>query len=66
MYRQDDKAFDSVILAGGFGSRMAPLTDSIPKPMLPIFTISAFERNIKHLRQNGFMKTRKSAKTSRN
>ncbi len=57
MNKQDDKKFDSVILAGGFGSRMNPLTDSLPKPMLPIFGISAYERNLALLRKSGFMRT---------
>ncbi len=49
--------FDSVILAGGFGRRLAPLTDTLPKPMLPIAGESAFLRNLKHLRKNGFNHT---------
>ena len=49
--------FDSVILAGGFGRRLAPLTDSLPKPMLPIAGESAFERNVRFLRSNGFFST---------
>jgi dTDP-glucose pyrophosphorylase len=28
--------FSALIMAGGFGMRMRPLTDSVPKPMLPI------------------------------
>ena len=49
--------FDSVILAGGFGKRMNPLTDSMPKPMLPVAGISAFERNLELLRRHGFIST---------
>ncbi len=49
--------FDSVILAGGFGRRLSPLTDNIPKPMLPINGKSAFERNLEMLRAQGFMNT---------
>ncbi len=49
--------FDSVILAGGFGHRLSPLTDTIPKPMLPINGKSAFEHNIDMLRRQGFMNT---------
>lgn len=54
---QENQKFDSVILAGGFGKRLAPLTDSLPKPMLPICGTSAFERNIALLRKNGFFMT---------
>ncbi|MBE6684000.1 MAG: hypothetical protein E7595_07670 [Ruminococcaceae bacterium] len=53
----EKEKFDSVILAGGFGKRLEPLTDSIPKPLLPIFGVSAFERNIELLRKHGFRHT---------
>ncbi len=49
--------FDSVILAGGFGSRMSPLTDSIPKPLLPVGGIPAFLRILGSLRRHGFVST---------
>ncbi len=56
---QEAKAeyFDSLILAGGFGKRLSPLTDTIPKPMLPIAGRSAFERNLDLLRKCGFLHT---------
>ncbi len=49
-----EKRFDSVILAGGFGKRLSPLTDTIPKPLLSIANESAFLRNLKLLRKHGF------------
>ncbi|MBO4452501.1 MAG: NTP transferase domain-containing protein [Clostridia bacterium] len=49
--------FDSVILAGGFGKRMMPLTASIPKPMLPVAGEPAFARILALLRKNGFRST---------
>ena len=56
MYHEKPK-FDSVILAGGFGKRLNPLTDSLPKPMLPIASKPALERNLGLLRKYGFNST---------
>ena len=53
----EKEKFDSVILAGGFGKRLEPLTDSIPKPLLPRVGGSACERNIELLRKHGFRHT---------
>lgn len=49
--------FDSVVLAGGFGSRMSPLTDTLPKPLLPINGEAAFCRLLSALRGCGFLST---------
>jgi dTDP-glucose pyrophosphorylase len=39
----------AVIMAGGFGKRLQPLTDSVPKPMLPIKGLPILEINIRRL-----------------
>lgn len=57
MNNQANELFDSCILAGGFGKRLSPLTDNLPKPMLPINGLSAFEHNIRLLRKNRFINT---------
>lgn len=44
----------AVILAGGLGSRLRPLTEAIPKPLLPIGEKSLLEIQIERLRQHGF------------
>ncbi len=44
------KGVKAVIMAGGFGTRIQPLTHSIPKPMLPICGIPMMERIIVYLR----------------
>jgi len=46
--------YGAVVMAGGFGSRLAPLTNTRPKPMLPINNRSAFERILDLLADNGF------------
>ncbi len=39
----------AVVMAGGFGTRIQPLTNSLPKPMLPIVNIPMMEHTIKRL-----------------
>jgi dTDP-glucose pyrophosphorylase/CBS domain-containing protein len=43
----------AVIMAGGFGKRLHPLTESTPKPMLPVGDRPLMERMIDQLRQAG-------------
>lgn len=40
-------------MAGGFGTRIQPLTNSIPKPMLPIMNRPMMEHTIMHLKALG-------------
>jgi mannose-1-phosphate guanylyltransferase/phosphomannomutase len=43
----------AVIMAGGFGTRLRPLTMNIPKPMVPIVNIPIMHRIITLLKKNG-------------
>lgn len=43
----------AVVLVGGFGTRLRPLTLSIPKPLLPIVHISILERLMTSLASGG-------------
>jgi len=43
----------AVILAGGLGTRLRPLTDKKPKPMLPLGKKPLLEYLIKWIRKNG-------------
>jgi dTDP-glucose pyrophosphorylase len=43
----------AVIMAGGRGTRLAPLTDSVPKPMLPVAGRPILERLVLHLVGSG-------------
>jgi len=43
----------AVIMAGGFGKRLMPLTESVPKPMLPVGDRPVLERTIRQLRRSG-------------
>ncbi len=42
----------AVILAGGLGTRLRPLTDEIPKPLVPIKNKPLLQHQIEHFRRN--------------
>ena len=44
----------AVIMAGGEGTRLRPLTSNAPKPMLPIANRPMMEHVIQLLRKHGF------------
>jgi mannose-1-phosphate guanylyltransferase/phosphomannomutase len=44
-----NKKIKAVMMAGGFGTRIQPLTNSMPKPMLPIFNIPMMEHTLRKL-----------------
>lgn len=48
-----DLPLQAVIMAGGLGTRLRPLTEDLPKPMLPLGGKPLMERMIKQLRQVG-------------
>lgn len=43
----------AVVLVGGFGTRLRPLTNSIPKPMLPVGHVPIIERLVRNLALGG-------------
>ena len=44
----------AVIMAGGFGTRLRPLTLNIPKPMVPLGGIPVMEHLVQLLKKHGF------------
>lgn len=44
---------DAVVMAGGRGERLRPLTDKVPKPMLPLGNKPIIEHNIDRLKEYG-------------
>lgn len=47
---------EAVVMAGGFGTRLRPFTETVPKPMLPVGGQPLMELTINHLRQAGIRK----------
>lgn len=45
----------AIIMAGGIGSRLKPLTNDIPKPMVPIIDRPVLELIIKHIRKHNIV-----------
>ena len=45
--------FHAIILAAGYGSRLSPLTDQIPKPLLPIAGKPMLIRILEKLKEAG-------------
>ncbi len=43
----------AMIMAAGFGTRLRPLTDKIPKALVPVVNIPVLERNIRYLGRYG-------------
>ena len=44
----------AVIMAGGEGSRLRPITCTMPKPMVPLLGRPMMEHIVNLLRENGF------------
>jgi mannose-1-phosphate guanylyltransferase / phosphomannomutase len=44
----------AIIMAGGFGTRLRPLTINIPKPMVPIGNLAMMEHVVNLLKSHGF------------
>ncbi|MGI8401534.1 MAG: nucleotidyltransferase family protein [Gemmatimonadaceae bacterium] len=53
MISPGERANWAVLLAGGRGTRLAPMTETIPKPMLPVAGRPILERLILHLMSQG-------------
>ena len=44
----------AILMAGGFGTRLRPLTVNIPKPMVPMANKPMMEHIVRLLKENGF------------
>ena len=43
-----------MILAAGYGKRLSPITDTLPKPLIKVGKMSLLDRNINYLVHSGF------------
>ena len=53
LLQEDEKALQAVVMAGGRGTRLHPLTAELPKPMLPVGDRPLMERIIRRLSDAG-------------
>src|SRR5262245_4755475 len=44
----------AIIMAGGFGTRLRPLTAPLPKPLVPIGNVPIMEHTVRLLKRHGF------------
>ena len=51
--REYEAPMSAVVMAGGFGKRLQPLTDNMPKPMLPIGDRPMLQWTIEQLKKSG-------------
>jgi len=50
---EDELPVSAVVMAGGFGTRMRPLTETVPKPMLPVGDRPVMEHVLEQLQKVG-------------
>ena len=50
---QSQIIMQAIILAGGRGKRLKPITDYVPKPLVPINNVPIIEWQIKYLKKFG-------------
>ena len=51
--KRRDPQMSAVVMAGGFGTRLRPLTEELPKPMVPVDGRPIMERIVEQLREAG-------------
>lgn len=44
----------AIVLAGGYGKRLLPITETIPKPLLPLGNSTVYETALNKLKMHGF------------
>jgi dTDP-glucose pyrophosphorylase len=53
LIKEYESPLTAVVMAGGYGTRLRPLTEDVPKPMLPVGDRPLMEMIIEQLRESG-------------
>jgi dTDP-glucose pyrophosphorylase/CBS domain-containing protein len=56
LIKEYELSLTAVVMAGGFGTRLRPLTEELPKPMLPVGNQPLMELMIRRLRESGIQR----------
>jgi len=56
LVKEYEPPLTAVIMAGGYGTRLLPLTEELPKPMLPVGDRPLLELTIEQLRRSGIQR----------
>src|SRR5678815_2866544 len=56
LVREYELPLRAVVMAGGFGTRLRPLTEELPKPMLPLGSRPLLELIVEKIREAGIRK----------
>ncbi|MBT5831890.1 MAG: CBS domain-containing protein, partial [Candidatus Latescibacteria bacterium] len=56
LVKEYEQPLKAIVMAGGYGTRLRPLTQDVPKPMLPVGDRPLLERLIEQLRASGIQK----------
>jgi len=56
LVREYELPMTAVVMAGGFGTRLRPMTDNVPKPMLHVGDRPILQRTIEQLKKTGIHK----------
>jgi mannose-1-phosphate guanylyltransferase / phosphomannomutase len=52
-HSSDDRPMKAIIMAGGFGTRLRPLTCNTPKPMVPLLNVPMMQHIVMLLKRHG-------------
>src|SRR6187402_417000 len=57
LFEEDASDMKAVVMAGGEGTRLRPMTSSMPKPLLPVVNQPIMQHVLKLLKRHGLTET---------